>query len=499
MSINQKDIIYFVLTDRFYGEKSSVSTQGLDKNNPTSYHGGNFDGLIKKIPYLEKLGITAVWITPVYWQVDRAVNESQAYHGYWALDFNKVDPHLYTKEKYSPGSRMYLKDLCSALHKKGIKLILDVVVNHTGYNHPGQMGAGNNPTPIQPWWFNTRGLSSDQNLIEGELSGLPDFNLDNLDVIDYHIQSLIAWVSETGIDAMRMDTAKHIERGFWNYFKTQIRGKYPEVTLIGEVLEFNVDDLTNYQKYWGFDSLFDFPVQKTIQNVFIHGESLTAFHSAFNQGTGIFERDNAYSNQNRLVSLLDNHDLPCRFMTAALYACNNDKRKATDILKLALVFIFTTRGIPQIYYGTEVALEGGSDPDNRRDFPWQKIGNNNEVRPQFNYEKEVFDLTRQLINLRKNNDALYAGSFVCLYVDTYLFAYLNYIDKNIVITVINNGTDPMPCKMKIGITQNSNLPSRIKNILHNKQLTCQLSGTKYQINNGGFEIQMAGKSALILL
>jgi glycosidase len=499
MAITQQDVIYFVLTDRFYGAEKSVSTEGLNKTNPYSYHGGNFDGLIEKIPYLEKLGVTALWITPVYLQVKRPANESQAYHGYWALDFNKVDPHLYTHEKYDAGSRKYLKDLCDALHKKNIKLILDVVVNHAGYNHPGQSGVTDTSIPIKSNWFHTRGVSADQNLIDGELAGLPDFDLDNLDVIDYHIQSLIGWIRETGIDAIRMDTAKHVEKGFWNYFKTQIRGKYPDVSLLGEVLEYDVDDLTNYQKYWGFDSLFDFPVQATILKVFVNGGSLTEFYSAYSSGTGIFERDNSYSNQNRLVSLLDNHDLSCRFMTAALNACSQDHRKAIDIQKLALTFIFTTRGIPQIYYGTEVALEGGGDPDNRRDFPWEKIDNNNEVLPKYAFEKEVFEHTKLLIKLRITNDALHAGSFVCLYVDNFIFAYLNYFNDNIVITILNNGYDPMPRPLQIGITQNSNLPERIKNNIANKTMTCQLTGAKYKIKDGSLEIQLPGKSSAILM
>jgi len=119
-----------------------------------------------------------------------------------------------------------------------------------GYCHPGQTDAADNPTPIRATWFNPRGLRCEDNLIKGELSGLPDFNLDQIDVIDYHIQLLISWISETGIDAIRMDTAKHVEKGFWNYYKTQVHGRFPEVSLIGEVLTYSIDELTNYQKYW---------------------------------------------------------------------------------------------------------------------------------------------------------------------------------------------------------------------------------------------------------
>ena len=141
MAITQQDIIYFILTDRFYAKGSSVCKKGLDKDDPQAYHGGNFDGIVEKIPYLKSLGISTLWISPVYWQIESRVRNRWAYHGYWTLDFNTVDPHLYSHEKYEQGSKKYLKDLVDILHDNDIKLILDVVVNHAGYLHPGQTGA----------------------------------------------------------------------------------------------------------------------------------------------------------------------------------------------------------------------------------------------------------------------------------------------------------------------------------------------------------------------
>jgi alpha-amylase len=341
-------------------------------------------------------------------------------------------------------------------------------------------------------------MDCSQNMIEGELSGLPDLDLDNLDVIDYHINTIISWIKETGIDAIRMDTAKHVERGFWNYFKTNIRGKYPEVSLIGEVLVFSIDELTEYQKFWGFDCLFDFPVQETIQKVFAQGQSLTLIHSPFNMGYGILEKDNSYSNHNRLVSLLDNHDLSARFMTVAMNNAGNNKENAARIFKLALGFIFTTRGIPQLYYGTEIGIEGGSDPDNRRDFEWNKFDKNYDVKPEFAIEKNIFEFTKSLIKIRRGNDALVCGTYVCLYVDYFVIAYLNYFENNIIITVINNGWDAMHEAMKININSNHHLPSRIKAKLNSKKLSCQVTGNTYSIYNGEIEIKLDGKSMAIL-
>ena len=353
-----------------------------------------------------------------------------------------------------------------------------------------------NKTPIRKDWFNKQGLDSSENIIEGELCGLPDLNLDNIEVIDYHIKTIESWILETGIDCIRMDTAKHVERGFWNYFKTLIRGKYPHVSLIGEVLVFNMDELTDYQKYWGFDSLFDFPVQRAMEEVFIYGNGMTTFYSPFNSGTGLFEKDSNYSNHNRLVSLLDNHDLPARFFTVAINHIK-EKERSVAVLKLALTFIFTTRGIPQLYYGNEVGMEGSADPDNRRDFNWEIFDKNYTVKNTFPIEKEIFEHTCKLSKIRSENDALYSGYFVCLYVDYFLMVVLSYSLNSFVITAYHNGNIDMGHQLSVSIFDHPQIPQRIKDLLGVNQLTCLLTGEKISFANGNLSIQLKAKSAMI--
>lgn len=505
MAINQNDIIYFILTDRFYGIPNPSATE-VDKTKPCFYHGGNLEGIVEKIPYLKNLGITALWVTPVYLQVP-SLKDSKGdvsgcpYHGYWPLDFNSIDPHFVVNNgKYPDGSKNYLKDLTDELHKAGIKLILDMVVNHTGYNHPATTNTDPNPTPIRSNWYNPRGLSSNDNTIEGELSCLPDLDLDNIDVSDYHIQTILSWIRECGIDAIRMDTVKHVEKAFWNFFKTQIKGKYPDITLIGEVLEFNIDAISEYQQHMAFDSLFDFPMQEAIKNVFIYDQSLKLFVSPFNNGQGILEKDNHYTNHNRLVTLLDNHDLEARIMSMAIKHVGGHEKKdlAAAVLKLALSFMFTIRGIPQIYYGTEIGMEGFGDPENRKDFEWDKIDESQNVKDDFKIEKDIFEHTRKMIRIRKENDALCCGSFVPLYVDDFIFVYLRYFADNAIITVIHNGWIPMPDQIKVSIDKNPAIPDRIKDSLRNREMNCQVTDSKIKIENGAFKIQMDRKSALVL-
>jgi len=495
MAILQNDIIYFILTDRFYGVNNLGFNNKIDKKNPFKYHGGNFEGIIEKIPYLKKLGITALWITPVYLQID--LKNIDGYHGYWALDFNSINPSLYIDSgNYPKGSKKYMKDLVDELHKNGIKVILDMVVNHTGYSHPSLTGA-ENPTPIKSSWFNTPNLSCEQDEIEGQLASLPDLDLDLPDVCDYHIQSIIDWIKETGIDAIRMDTVKHIERDFWNYFKTQVKGLYPDVNLIGEVLVYDVNLLSIYQKNWAFDELFDFPLQQAIREVFVEDRPMTQFVSPMNSGSGILEYDKMYTNHNRLVTLLDNHDLSARFFTYILDKQQNDYDKACKILKLALTFLFTIRGIPQIYYGTEVGLEGHHDPDNRRDFPWELFSSKYLVKEEFKHQKEIFELSCLLINLRKTINALHSGMFVNLYVDNFILVYLRYIENEVVIIAFHNGWNDMPNEIEIHIESNSNIPLRIKNLLRNKTLKSVLNKEKCIIQNGIFKIKLLNKTAQI--
>jgi len=497
MAILQNDIIYFILTDRFFGVKNPGFESRINKENPYKYHGGNFEGIIEKIPYFKKLGITALWITPVYLQID--LQNIDGYHGYWAFNFDSINPSLYIDNgKYPKGSKQYLKDLADQLHINGIKLILDMVINHTGYGHPAITG-GPNPTPIQSTWFNSPAISSDQDEIEGQLASLPDFDLNLPDVCDFHIDTIIRWINETGIDAIRMDTVKHIERDFWNYFKTQIKGLYPECSLIGEVLVYNVDILSQYQKEWAFDELFDFPLQQAVKEAFIDDFPLTSLVAPMDVGYGILDKDKSYTNQNRLVTLLDNHDLSARFFTYILDKQQNDYDKACAIQKLALTFLFTIRGLPQIYYGTEIGLEGHSDPDNRRDFPWEIFTKNYQVKKEFKHQKELFELSCALIKLRKTNMALSSGMFICLYVDTFVLVYLRYVLEDAVIVVIHNGWQDMSDEIEVNIIKNSHIPSRLKENLKNKTMNSYLDKDKCEIKEGTFSIKLERKSAKIYL
>ncbi len=497
--IEQNDIIYFILTDRFC-DGDAHNNIGVDKDNLYRYQGGDFAGIIAKIPYLKNLGITALWITPVYLNIGNFYG-TDSYHGYWALDFEKVDSQLYSHNpELAEGSKEYLKELVSQLHDAKIKVILDMVVNHTGYHNENYINYPDKK--IKNEWFN-QGPAGDE--IEGCLAGLPDLDHDQVDVVDYFVNNIVDWIEETGIDGIRMDTVKHVEKKFWYFFKSYVKGKYHNITLIGEDLEYDVGKIAQYQKDHDFDTLFNFPLCNKIKESFIYNAGMTQLARPRlndNESEGILDMDAYYTNANRLVNLLDNHDLSKRFMTEILdYYGHWDRWLALKIFKLALSFLFTNRGIPQIYYGTEIGLEGYADPDNRRFMPWKNIfGDQPGLEPlsHCQEQKGIFLHLKQLIKIKKENESLAWGYQFTLYSDHFVYAFMREYRGNIIVIVINNGLQKMPHPLFIPVAANSNIPSRIREKMQDKNLINLLDfQDEMKWERGGISVILEGKTAKI--
>lgn len=462
--ITNDDIIYFVLVDRFRRGAGRAQEPGaqLQPGNPRGWHGGDFAGLIESIPYLKRLGITAIWISPVYLSTGEFYG-SFGYHGYWALDFGLVDPHLYRPDPdLAEGSKEYLARLVRAMHTAGIKVILDMVVNHAGYGYL-QSEYPNKPFGAQH--FNQEGKGD----IKGELLGLPDLNHDQPYVVDWFVQNILEWIYNTGIDAIRFDTAKHVEPAFWHQFKASVRTARRDIAIIGEVLRediWDIPDLANYQREHDFDAVFDFPLRKKIQEVLIGDQPCTWLamsRLSDDEVRGVLDHDRSYTNAARLVTLLDNHDMPERIFTTILNQTGHwDRNLAIRIMKLCLAFLMTTRGIPQLYYGNELAVEGGSDPDNRRDFPWDIIDEGTWGPHASNDEaKKIHAHACLLTHLRAEHPALRSGAIYTLWSDALAYSYLRHSGEDLVVIVINNGHAEMGSPLPIPLGVNANLPPRI--------------------------------------
>ena len=487
--ITQDDVIYFVLTDRFHSGDLS-NDQGVDASKPEMYHGGDFAGLRAKIPYLKALGITAVWITPVYLSIGELNQESAGYHGYWALDFEKVDPHLYSAQpRRAEGSREYLKDLVDAFHAEGIKVILDMVVNHTGYH--------NDTYDNYPHKKFTEDMFNE----EGQLHGLPDLDLRQPRLVDYFIHNILDWIEQTGIDGIRMDTVTHVHDTFWYFFKSCIKTSHPGVTLIGEVLDSDPWTVGRYQQAHDFDTLFDFPLRDALVGTLVWDQSMTRLarprlHD--DEARGILDIEAPYTNANRLVTLLDNHDLGRRIASEVLSRTHGDQDLAQKILKLCLTLQLTTRGIPQLYYGTEIGMEGEADPDNRRDMPWSRFGNDNRPTDAHPFEQGLYDHTVGMIRFRAGHPAIRFGYLLTLYVDHFLYAFLREFRGDVVLVVLNNGLEPMPHPVTLEIGQNRNVPPRITQLLEGKTLRSQTPGVvDLSIAGGQAHARLPGKTAAV--
>lgn len=500
--LTQDDIIYFIITDRF-ANGDAENDFDLDMNNPKGYHGGDFQGIIDRIPYLQNLGVTALWITPVMEQWHMPQHGAWGYHGYWPYNFEKVDPHLYSPKPGIPaGSKRYLKELVDQLHAAGMKVILDMVVNHAAYEHPAL--SGDTSTPLRPHWFNQPRGEQEIGDIGSWVTGLPDLKQDEPEVADYFTSVVADWIEETGVDCIRMDTAKNVESLFWQYYKTTVKSKFPDVSLLGEVLDYNIDHISAYQRYFAFDSLFDFPSQLAIEDIFVRGASFTRLTSPFSNlkqgGSGVLNQDLMYTNSNRLVTLLDNHDLSGRFFTRALEASGGERGWAVHTLKLALTLLLTTRGIPQIYYGTELGLEGsGNEHDTRRDMPWHLVGNG--LEPDNETEaRGIFEHTKHLIKLRKSSTALKYGDQITLYVSDRQYVYLRNYRNDWIIVAMNLDHTDMAYELVVDIANNPSLPPHLKEKIMSEQYVDVMEvfhpGT---IEGGLLKLQMPMRSASILM
>lgn len=451
------DVIYFVFTDRFAdGDPSNndpAKSKGLyDRGKGRHYHGGDLQGVIDKLGYIKSLGTTAIWTTPVYDNAD-VLDTKETYppdmptttgfHGYGAVDFYGVDEHL--------GDMAKVKEFVRKAHQAGFVVLQDQVVNHTG---PYHVWANDPPTPN---WFNGTLEKHDPNNWQkwtamnpratyqtqrSNIDGwfidiLPDLNQNNPEVEKYLIQNSLWWVAQVGFDSIRMDTLPHVPRSFWAKWGAAVHKEFPKVNILGELFDSDPILLSYFQKGrrghdgidTDIDTLYDFGLFYPIRNAFAKGGNIREIHQ-------MFARDWIYPKPSALVTFLGVHDME-RFM--------NEKGATTTGLKLAQTLIMTSRGTPLLYYGDEIAMPGGADPDNRRDFPG---GFRGDTRNAFNAagrtaeENDVWDHLSKVGALRRELEPLRRGRSLDLFDAQQQYAYARLTDKAAVIVIFNNDTKP---------------------------------------------------------
>jgi glycosidase len=385
--------IYFLMIDRFHnGDKTNdLGTNPADIRN---WHGGDLQGVIDKLDYIKDLGFTTIWITP------HVKNTGRDYHGYGAVDFFDTDPHFGTLAK--------TKEFVQKAHEKGLKVIFDIVVNHTGPQHP--------LAKEHPDWFHPKSditnWNDEKQLQEGWIFALPDFDQDKPEVRDYILKYSRFWIEETGVDGFRLDTVKHVGPAFFAWYSAELQKVKPGFWLIGEVWLNTPYKFPVYQQA-GVTALLDFPVSETARGVFAKDNSMTTLANMVGQVGKVM--DDPY----QMGAFLDNHDM-ARFVSEA-------KNDPEGRLKLGLTFLFTQRSIPILYAGTEVAMPGANDPYNRVDFPWGKEQGN-----------PLTDFVKTLNKHRAEHIALRRGVTENLLSDRTTYAYARVHASETVVVVLNN-------------------------------------------------------------
>jgi neopullulanase len=459
--LSSDDVLYLIMPDRFANgdptnDEPAEFPGSHDRAKPRSWHGGDLRGIRDRIDYLKDLGVTALWLTPVV----KNGNE-QDYHGYGAVDLYAVDPHLGTLDDY--------KQLASALRLQRLKLFFDAVPNHVGPHHPWVA------KPPLPDWFhgtpqkhlntfapfkhtfygksNSADASNDpfealadphatpamrRNITDGWFSGvLPDLNTENPVVAKYLLQNSIWWIESAGLDGFRLDTFPYVSRMFWERWHAGLRRIYPNLTTIGEV--FHPDPtVTSFfvggRKEWdgvdtGLSTVFDFPLYFTIRDVLLRGAPTARI-------ANVLRQDELYPHPDWLVPFFANHDVP-RF--------SGEQGSSPEKLLCAFALVLSLRGIPQLYYGDEIAMPGGGDPDNRRDFPggWPGDPQNAFTEQGRTPEQEkIFSATQNLLQLRRQHPALRAGKLFHVFSDDESYAFVRQTDDERLLVVFNNGAKP---------------------------------------------------------
>lgn len=447
-SFTEADAIYLLMPDRFANVNTNNDSvkgyfQGVHREIPGDRHGGDIDGIISKIPYLADLGITALWTTPLF---DN--NDTQySYHHYACSDYYKIDPRFGKNEDYRR-----LSDSC---HANGLKLIIDVVPNHCGSSHWWMKDL-----PAKDWlnvwpqytssnyrmtaWTDPHASKADlYKLTHGWFApNMPDLNLQNPLLFDYLKQVYIFWIETANIDGMRVDTYPYNDIKTAARFVQSIRNEYPKMNVVGECWVKTPAEIAYYQSGNNnkdkFDSrltsIMDFCLKDVFASAFNETESwdngMAKFYS-------LYAQDFVYPNTNMIMNFLDNHDID-RYSTVV--------KRDVNKFKMALAMLITSRGYPQIYYGTEIMLDGiaGSYEGNRFDFPggWSSDKRNAFTQSgRTTDENEVFSYLRKLLQYRKNNPVLQNGLMKQFIPEDGIYVFFRYNSDKTVMVIANNNQD----------------------------------------------------------
>jgi glycosidase len=447
--INSSDLVYLLMPDRFSnGDPGNdrlpgYQDQTLNRDSMYHRHGGDLQGVINRLDYLQDLGVTSVWMTPVL--ENDMVNRTE--HGYAITDHYQVD-------RRHGGNEAYHR-LSDELHKRGMKLVQDAVYNHVGLHHFFVKDL-----PMKDWLHNwpsfTQTSYKDQTLMDLYASKkderitsdgwfvrqMPDLNHHNPYVANFLIQHAIWSVEEFGLDGWRIDTYIYNDLPFMNRCNKALIDEYPKMTMFGETW---VHGVLN-QAYFTENNLTNIKFKSNLPQVTDFQTNLYGINPALTQNFGWTEgvnrlyqtlaNDFVYKNPMNHVIFLDNHDMT-RFLTQV--------GEDVDKLKMGIGWLMTCRGIPQLYYGTEILLKGAANPDGlvRGDFfgGWPEDKQNKFSKEgRTTSEDSVYNWTRTLANFRKKSSAIKTGKMMQFVPEDWVYTYFRYDDRQTVMVVMNTAS-----------------------------------------------------------
>lgn len=450
---NASDVIYLITPDRFVnGDTSNDEVEGmkegLNRNDKWGRHGGDLRGIINSLDYLQEMGFTAVWLNPVL-ENDM---ESSSYHGYACTDFYKVDRRYGSNDEY--------RELNEELDKRGMKLIMDLIFNHCGSEHWWM-----HDMPMKDWINNypdikitnhRRTVNQDPHASQADVkamvdgwfvTAMPDMNQKNPFLAKYLIQNSIWWVEYVGLEGIRQDTWPYPDKDMMSVWTKELLEEYPDFNVVGEEWSINPAIVSYWQKgkynadgYKNYaPSMMDFPLQSAVSEGLRNEESW---------GGGLIQIYEAISNDFQypapedLTIFPDNHDMSRFYVQVG---------EDVDLLKMGVAFFLTTRGIPQIYYGTENLMrhDGSEHGDIRADYPggWKGDKVNAFTSEGMTDEaKDMQNFVSTIQNWRKDAEVIHKGKLMHFIPENATYTYFRYTCDEAVMVILNKNHEAKTVK-----------------------------------------------------
>ena len=449
VGFNSSDVIYLITPDRFAnGNPDNDNMPGMieqaNRSDKDGRHGGDLQGIIDHLDYIQKMGFTSIWITPV---LENNMPRT-SYHGYAITDYYKVDPRFGSNEQY--------RELSADLKKRGMKLIMDMVFNHCGSSHWWM-----DDLPMPDWinnypdikiTSNRRTVNEDphaskidrREMVDGWfVKEMPDLNQRNPFLANYLIENSIWWIEYAGLSGIRQDTWPYPDKYMMAEWTKRVLEEYPNFNIVGEEYTTNPAIVSYWQKgqtnmdgyQCDLPSLMDFPLQSAVVNAMLDSES---WDKGLIEIYDALANDFLYPDPDNLVVFPDNHDMQ-RFYTQL--------GEDAGLTKMAVAFYLTTRGIPQIYYGTEILKSSPEPKDDgiiRSDFPGGWAGDSINAFTGVGLtqaQKDMQNYMRTILNWRKTDEAVHSGKLMHFVPKDGLYVYFRYTDDETVMVVLNKNKE----------------------------------------------------------